>query len=83
VKGNELRALDYYGNKIGSVTIKSRLENFHITPDKIYYADPKKHALICVSPSGQYLWTYINDVFDMKYTYYYSFRYFDFELQIN
>lgn len=47
LKGNELRALDYYGNKIGSVTIKSRLENFHITPDKIYYADPKKHALIC------------------------------------
>jgi hypothetical protein len=36
LKGNELRALDYYGNKIGSVTIKSRLENFHITPDKIY-----------------------------------------------
>lgn len=61
LKGNELRALDYYGNKIGSVTIKSRLENSHMTPDKIYYTDPKKHSLSCVSPSGQFLWTYTNE----------------------
>ena len=61
MKGNELLELDYFGNRIKSTTIKSRLENFHIGTDSIYYTDTKKHILFCVSLTGTLMWTYQNE----------------------